>query len=266
MSRRDSGNENDRLADLLPDEVGPQPRSSLADVPWTLRDVAWATVVFGLIFGSFAVAVAVIRLVQASFVPEGNRYFSGVLLLILESALIFPVWLFAIRKYDVDWRELGFRGFNWLAGCGLVALLLLVSFTVNAVWAGMLSLFDLRVQPDILPVFGGGVIGLTIAWIAAGLVAPLVEETFFRGFLLPALLQRYRFWAAALIDGLVFSFIHFTPTAVVPLFILGVLLCVLYRITSSLWPSILMHTIMNTLAVFVAYAVEIGVVPAPSGL
>lgn len=237
--------------------------SPLPEVPWTLRDVAWATVVFGFIFGSFAVSLVVIRALQTSFAPEGHPYLSGILLLVLESALIVPVWLFAIRKYNIGWDKLGFRPFNWPVGCGFAISLLMISFAVNGVWAGLLSLFDLQVQPDILPVFGGGIAGLSIAWLAAGVVAPVVEETFFRGFLLPALLQRYRFRMAALIDGLVFAFVHFTPTAVLPLFVLGVLLCLLYRLTNSLWPSILMHATMNTLAVFAAYAIEIGAVPAP---
>lgn len=248
-----------------PPDRAPRPAlPPLSDVPWNLRDVAWATVTFGFIFGSFAVAMLVIRVMQTTFAPEGNRYLNGVLLLTLESALIVPVWLFTVRKYRIGWTQLGFRSFNWAFGCSAVAFLLMGSFAVNAAWAGLLSMFDLQVQPDILPVFGGGLAGLTVAWLAAGLVAPLVEETFFRGFLLPALLQRYRFWASAVIDSLVFAFIHFTPTAVVPLFVLGILLCILYRITNSLWPTIILHATMNTLAVFAAYAVEMGVIPAPS--
>ncbi len=77
-------------------------------------------------------------------------------------------------------------------------------------------------------------------------------------------MQRYRFWVAALIDGLVFAFVHFTPTALLPLFVLGVLLCILYRVTNSLWPSVIMHATMNTLAILAAYAVETGVVPLPA--
>ncbi|MFQ5854569.1 MAG: lysostaphin resistance A-like protein [Anaerolineae bacterium] len=234
----------------------------LSDVPWTLQDVAWATLIFGFTFGSLAVAMLVIRAAQTNFAPESSRNVSGVMLLILESALVFPVWLFTVRKYRIEWTQLGFRSFNWAFGCSMATLLLMGSFVVNAAWAGLLSLFDLQVQPDILPVFGGGLAGLTVAWLAAGLVAPLVEETFFRGFLLPALLQRYRFWPSVLIDGLVFAFIHFTPTAIVPLFVLGMLLCVLYRITNSLWPSIILHATMNTLAIFAAYAVEISAIPA----
>jgi hypothetical protein len=235
----------------------------LANVPWTLRDVAWATVIFGCIFGSFAVALLVLRFIQQSFASRDNPYVSGVLLLILESALTFPVWLFTAQKYGAGWEKLGFRRFRWTTSLGLVALLLMASFMTNALWAGLLSLFGKQVQPDILPLFGGGHVGLAIAWLAAGVVAPLVEEIFFRGFLLPPLMQRNRFATAAAINGLIFGFIHFTPTAIVPLFILGVMLCVVYRVTGSLWPSIIMHATMNTLAVLAAYAVEIGAVPVP---
>lgn len=249
----------------LPDEISPQPASSLADVPWTLYDIAWATVVFGLIFGAFAVTFAVVRFLEVSFAPEGSPYVSGVLLMILEAALIIPVWLFAIRKYNIGWGTLGFRSFNVLAGCGLVVALLMVSFTVNVIWAGILSLFDLGIQQEILPAFGGGTVGLGIAWVAAGIVAPLVEESFFRGFLLPALLQKFSFWTAAAINALVFALIHFQPAAVVPFFTLGVFFCLLYRVTNSIWPSVLMHATMNTLAVLAAYALEIGLVPAPPG-
>lgn len=249
----------------LLDEVSPQPASSLADVPWTLHDIAGATVAFGLIFGALAATLAGVRYLEASFVPEGGTYVGGALLMILEGALIVPVWLFAIRKYRIDWQTLGFRSFNVLAGCGLTIALLTVSFTVNVIWAGILSLFDLSIQQDILPVFGGRTVGLGIAWVAAGIVAPLVEETFFRGFLLPALLQKFSFWAAVAINALVFALIHFQPAAVVPFFVLGVFFCLLYRVTNSIWPSILMHATMNTMAVLAAYALEIGLVPTPAG-
>jgi hypothetical protein len=230
-------------------------------VPWGLRDVILATLTFGPIFGLAAAILALVRMAGLPFGAGMSRYAGGVALLILEASLIVPVWLFAVRKYRVSVERLGFRPFSVPLGCGLVVGLLLVSFTVNAIWAGLLSLFDLRVQPNILPVFGGGAVGLFIAWLAAGVVAPLVEETFFRGFVFPAFRQRFGFRVAALFNGLFFALIHFTPTAVVPLFVLGVLLCLLYQMTNSLWPPILMHGTMNTLAVLAAYAVETGWVP-----
>lgn len=232
-----------------------------AAVPWNMRDVGLATLIFGLVFLVAATVLALTRAAGPGFPMGGGRYAGGVALLLLEASLIVPVWLFVIRKYRVGWAALGFRPFDPLIGCSSIAGVLFISFTVNAIWAGLLGLFDMQVQPNILPVFGGGVVGLIIAWLAAGVVAPLVEETFFRGFVFPAFRQRFGFRKAALLNGLFFGLVHFTPTAFVPLFVLGVLLCVLYQATNSLWPPILMHSTVNTLAVLAAYAVERGLVP-----
>lgn len=238
-----------------------RPRATFPEVPWTTTDVAWATVVFGTILGSFLISLLVIRTIQSRFAPAGSPYLNGVLLLILESGLIIPVWLFTVRRYPVGWSALGFRPFNWTTGCSLIIFLFLVSMFLNAAWATLLAAYDLQVQPDIRLAFGRGSGGVIVALLAAGIVAPLAEETFFRGFLFPALLQRYRLWVAVLLDGLIFAFVHFTPTAVAPLFILGAMLCVLYRFTGSLWPSIMMHGVMNTLAVLATYAVDFGLIP-----
>jgi len=230
-------------------------------VPWDVRDVGLATLTFGLVFVATAMVLALTRAVDQGFGMGDVRYAGGVALLLLEASLIVPVWLFVIRKYRVGWEVLGFRPFDPLIGCSLIIGLLFISFMVNAIWAGLLNLFDMQVQPNILPIFGGGAMGLLIAWLAAGVVAPLVEESFFRGFVFPAFRQRFGFRKAALLNGLFFGLVHFTPTAFVPLFVLGVLLCALYQATNSLWPSILMHSTMNTLAILAAYAVERGLMP-----
>jgi membrane protease YdiL (CAAX protease family) len=236
--------------------------TAFPDVPWSMTDVAWATVVFGTILGSFLVSLLAIHALQTRFAPAGNPYLNGILLLILEAGLIIPVWLFTVRRYSVGWSALGFRRFTWSTGCGWIGILFLASMAVNAAWAILLAAYGQRVQPDIRLAFGRGVGGVSVALLAAGVVAPLVEEAFFRGFLFPALLQRYRLSVAVALDGLIFAFVHFTPAAVVPLFVLGAMLCVLYRLTGSLWPSIIMHGGMNSLAVLATYAIDLGLLPA----
>ena len=236
-------------------------KPEVSTVPWGMRDVGLATLTFGLVFAVAAIILSLTHVVGKGLGAGEGRYTGGVVLLLLEASLILPVWLFVIRKYRVGWEALGFRPFDPAIGCSLIVGLLLVSFGVNAVWTGVLGRFHLQVQPNILPIFGGGAVGLLIAWLAAGVVAPLVEESFFRGFVFPAFRERFGFRKAALLNGLFFGLVHFTPTAFVPLFVLGVLLCVLYQATNSLWPPILMHSTMNTLAVLAAYAVERGLMP-----
>jgi uncharacterized protein len=94
-------------------------------------------------------------------------------------------------------------------------------------------------------------------------VAPVAEEFFFRGFFYRALRTSLPIWAAALIDALVFGGIHFTSgvEAVPPLIVLGVVFCLLFEMTGSLYPPIALHAINNMLAFMAGteeYALSLG--------
>ena len=91
----------------------------------------------------------------------------------------------------------------------------------------------------------------TATLIAVGVMvivlAPLVEEFFFRGFFYTALRSRFGVIAAASIDGLVFGGIHAgTGFEAVPLLaMLGFMFCLVYERTGSLWPVIVLHALNN---------------------
>jgi uncharacterized protein len=94
---------------------------------------------------------------------------------------------------------------------------------------------------------------LLAAAILVVVVAPVAEEFFFRGFFYRALRTSLPIWAAAIIDGLLFGGIHFTSgvEAVPPLIVLGVVFCLLFEVTGSLYPPIALHSINNMLAFMV---------------
>jgi hypothetical protein len=94
----------------------------------------------------------------------------------------------------------------------------------------------------------------TAAAIAVGVlvcvVAPIVEELFFRGFLFAALRRAMHWVPAALIGGFVFGAIHAGGTPViflVPLGVLGFLLCFLYQRLGSVVPGMGVHAFNNAL-------------------
>lgn len=84
--------------------------------------------------------------------------------------------------------------------------------------------------------------GLTLA--TGVLVAPLVEELFFRGLLLPAWIRRWSTKRAIVSSALAFAILH---TDVVGAFIFGVVTAVAFLTTRSLWMPIVMHVTHNTL-------------------
>ena len=175
----------------------------------------------------------------------------GLLVSLAELALLVPVWWFALRKYRVGWQALGLRGFQGAMiglGCGLMVL----AFMFNFAYSTFLALLNLRIQADLTPVFAE----LSSPWwlLAGGvIVAPVVEEIFFRGFVFVGLCRRYEWQKAAVISAALFALIHLQLTAVIPIFILGYIFAYLYYQSNSIWPAILMHVATNALGLGMAY-------------
>jgi membrane protease YdiL (CAAX protease family) len=127
----------------------------------------------------------------------------------------------------------------------------------NAVWALLLSLFDLRTQPSVLPVFGGGVAGLLLALLAGGLVAPIAEEVFFRGYLFAGLRRHIGLWPALALSAALFALAHVLPTSWPPIFVLGMLFALLYEQTGSIWPAVMLHGTINVLGLIASYLISL---------
>jgi membrane protease YdiL (CAAX protease family) len=83
-------------------------------------------------------------------------------------------------------------------------------------------------------------------------VAPAAEEFFFRGFFYRALRTRLGVMAAALIDGVLFGVVHYegskTALLLPVLAVLGVVFCLVYEKTGTLFATIGLHALNNTIA------------------
>jgi len=89
--------------------------------------------------------------------------------------------------------------------------------------------------------------------LGGGILAPVGEEFFFRGFLYNAARRRFGFWPAVWISTLVFAMVHVGPLLILAIIPVGVLLAVAYERTGSLWVPIVMHVTNNSLALVLAY-------------
>jgi membrane protease YdiL (CAAX protease family) len=79
-------------------------------------------------------------------------------------------------------------------------------------------------------------------------VAPLCEELFFRGVLFRVLRQRMPLWPAAIVDGILFGLVHGHLVILPVLAVLGIVFCYVYERTGSLFPTIALHSLNNTIA------------------
>ena len=88
-------------------------------------------------------------------------------------------------------------------------------------------------------------LALGLLAFTAVVLAPLFEETIFRGALLPVLATKLGPLPGVLLSGLLFAMAHISVGELAPLTVLGVGLGLVRLRSGRLWPSVLMHGLWN---------------------
>ncbi|MHB1537196.1 MAG: CPBP family intramembrane glutamic endopeptidase [Solirubrobacteraceae bacterium] len=137
-----------------------------------------------------------------------------------------------------------------LRAAALVVLAFVVFYAFSLVWATLIG----TSPPEKLLEQLGANEGTALLVGSAALtcvVAPICEEILFRGFVFTSLRNWRGPWPAAVLTGIVFGAVHGTSAPeqdLLPLAFLGFALCVLYRMTGSLYPCIAAHALNNVIA------------------
>ncbi len=184
--------------------------------------------------GDTPITTVVATLIQGAF-------FVGVALVLARSIAPPRAWHFGLRRAPL-WRTIG-----W-AALGMLAF-----YVLTAIYA---AIVDPQAEQDVTESLGAdsGTLGMIAAGTMVIVVAPFVEEFFFRGFFYRALRTRYPIVVAALVDGVIFGLIHFGFDGadglliLPPLAFLGIIFCLVYEKTKSLWAVVGMHAFNNTIA------------------
>jgi CAAX protease family protein len=149
-------------------------------------------------------------------------------------------WQFGLRRPLAGWRR----------AIGLVLLLIVAFIVLSAIWSAVVHPPE---DTQVLESLGSheGTLLLLLSALLTCVVAPICEEFLFRGYIFTALRNWRGTLPAALVTGVVFGGVHYGSAPVldlVPLAALGFGLCLLYRYTGSLYPSIAAHSLNNSLA------------------
>lgn len=239
------------------------PASTIQSVPWGIRELIYAA-----LFAVGGIVALNLLVLAASFILQIPIKLDGVWLgifLIAQSAIfIGAVWWFGIARFHIGWDALGWRRFNALIGCATSAGALIVSYGVNFCYAIFMLALGIKLSPqDVMLRFDTTGFGVVISFaLAAGLV-PVVEETFFRGFVYAGLRGRLGARYAMILSAIIFAVLHFSLDRLLPIIALGWVLAWLYERTGSIVPGVILHATNNAIALTVYLLAKSLGVPLP---
>ncbi|MFN8427356.1 MAG: type II CAAX endopeptidase family protein [Anaerolineales bacterium] len=208
-------------------------------VPWTIVDT-WLGV------GLLILINVGLLIVVFLFQDEAKRIAQGAGILFGELIYLLPVLAILAAK-RIGFSHLGFGKFDSLTmglGCGLIV----ISYPIIIAHNMLLTFLGVNTQGEAVMKMFSELKSPVWLFLTAVIVAPLVEEIFFRGFLFQGFRQRYGWIAALLLSSGIFAAAHLDPVSFIPTFVLGAVLGYVYHRSNSLWPSIILHFLNNGFA------------------
>lgn len=172
---------------------------------------------------------------------------------LIQSLLLFGFLLYVKHKNHWKWSALGLRKFSILDALGLIFAAFTCYFVVSVLINLLLQQYGLTLpgfapQSSYLLLFGKNFWGIASLIVTALLIAPMIEEILFRGYLLQNLRVNWGKAIAVSISAAFFALFHFQLASFFFLYLLGLLLGWIYLKSNSVWPCILFHIVNNGLA------------------
>jgi len=228
--------------------VSGEPNAGFSPVPWTVRDIAKAIAVVILLLILASLVIGLLALVFRESLD--NWALLGLLGIALYGFMLLAVWRLSVVKYRCGWDALGFRSLNVKRALTLAAVVIGAALFINLLYEVLINYLGLGpLDPEPVPVeYTEGSLNLAVLSFLALIAAPVAEETFFRGFVFAGAEKRLGYAQGAILSALLFALAHVEPGALIPIFLLGLLLVWLYARTRSIWACIFTHSLYNSIA------------------
>lgn len=224
--------------------------------------------IFAVIIGQIVVGWVLIWMVGAETFgrPAVQAIYT---LLVYVMAIILVVWVPRVLGF---WRGkntrsvLGLRGLPTWTDIGLAPIGYIVAMLIAAVLTGLFSVFPWfnadAAQATGFSLYLSG-IDRVLAFVCLVVLAPIVEEVIFRGWLYGHLRNMtarrgvISVVISAFLTSLVFGLVHLQWNVGVTVFAMSLVMCVLREITGTIYADILVHMIKNGVAFYLLYVVHI---------
>ncbi|KEQ25783.1 CPBP family intramembrane glutamic endopeptidase [Paenibacillus tyrfis] len=83
------------------------------------------------------------------------------------------------------------------------------------------------------------------------IIAPIVEETVYRKIIFGFLNKQYNFWIGSIGSSFIFSIGHLNLDRFLAYFLVGMVLCFVYKKAGNLFPAMLAHASLNYISILV---------------
>jgi len=138
-------------------------------------------------------------------------------------------------------------GLGLLVGVSVLTVSAAIQATMQALGVRQTQLLDLQCIRDFSPL---GFLGVVLA---GGVLAPIAEEIYFRGYLFRSYFQARGPLVAYGATSVLFALLHLNLTALLPILALSLIFCFAYQKTGSIVPSVIGHALNNTAAFCILY-------------
>ena len=223
--------------------------------PWMAPAAAISAFALGLFAASVVAAIGGTKGTSATNPTPAVALIGSVF---FDLSLVAAAVYFARLRGPLRASDFGYRRVSLGLAVGAFAAAGVTYYVVTALYATLIRLHGTEKLPSELGV-GKSTAALVGAAVFVCVIAPIAEETFFRGFFFGAL-RRWRITLAgrdvgtllaAVVTAIVFGLAHVGSAPaeyLVPLGFLGFTLCLVRWRTRSLYPCIALHSVNNSLA------------------
>jgi uncharacterized protein len=177
----------------------------------------------------------------------------------VDAALLGVTYVRFIRPGILTAESLGLQpgrlGRHLATGVMVGVGVLILSATIQAILQGLgvrqTQLADFRCIRDFPPA------GFLAVVVAGGIVAPIAEELFFRGFVFRSYLLTRGPLVAYPLSSLLFASLHLNLPALLPILTLALVFAWSYQRTGSIVPSVVGHALNNSVAFVALYFADL---------
>jgi membrane protease YdiL (CAAX protease family) len=213
-----------------------------------------AALVIGLLAGVIGGVIAVLLVEGGAAARSGNLSpaATDIATVIQDLGFVGAALFLAARSGPVSPRQFGLRApSSWWRSLGVLVAAAVAFVVISDVYFGLLN--QSGQEKEFVKEIGGnaGTVSVLAVCLLVTVIAPICEEILFRGFIFRSLSNWRGPWPAAIATGILFGIVHGLSAPAVdlaPLALLGFLLCVVYWRTGSIYLTILMHSINNSIA------------------